>query len=151
GGVVGSWPSTAPPTATVATVGATGATPPVSTPVPTPPTAPPTAPITTPTLGPATPPPTAGPTTPPTPPPEQRLQAIREALQRGEFPTALSLLEVLQRDAPTTPGLTDTLYEAHLGYGNLLLSRDQIDESWGEYGRALEVRPNDPAALDGQK
>jgi serine/threonine-protein kinase len=85
------------------------------------------------------------------PSPEQQLGTALAAIDGGDFPTALAMLAALQEGAPTTDGLDDALYRAHVGYGRQLLDQGSPDESYAEYGEALKLRPDDPAAQDGQK
>jgi serine/threonine-protein kinase len=114
----------------------------------------------------AVPTPTPAPTAPPAPTdapgqptvaqaaprsPEQQLADARAAVDAGDFQTAFSVLGGLQANAPGTEGLDDALYKAHLGYGQQLFEQGQPDASYAEFGEALKLRPDDPAALDGQK
>jgi tetratricopeptide (TPR) repeat protein len=75
----------------------------------------------------------------------------RAALDGGDFPQALALLSGLERGDPDAPELGEVLYQAHLGFGRKLLEEGRLDHSYGEFGEALKLKPDDPAALDGQK
>jgi hypothetical protein len=130
---------TTPPATRAATSVPPAATlgPPTATPVP--PTATPVPPTATAV------PPTA------TPSAERRLEVARAALDGRNFPQALALLNGLKQSDPNLPELDEALYEAHLGFGRVLLEEGRLDHSYGEFGEALKLKPNDPAGLDGQK
>jgi tetratricopeptide (TPR) repeat protein len=85
------------------------------------------------------------------PSPEQQVQAAQAQIERGEHAAALAALVALKASAPETAGLDDALYGAYLGHGQQQLERGLLDESQAAYAKALELRVDDPAALDGQK
>jgi tetratricopeptide (TPR) repeat protein len=101
-----------------------------------------------PTLAPSTA--TAVPPTP-TPSPGQRLDAARALLDQQRYPEAIAAMNAIRDSDPSTPGLDDALYQAHMGYGGKLLAQDDVEGSYAEYGAALKLRPNDQAALNGQQ
>jgi serine/threonine-protein kinase len=99
-----------------------------------------------------TPVPTVAPTAPPAPPsPEEQLGEAQAAIERGDFSTALPLLAALQQASPPPDGIDEARYKAYLGYGQHLLDQGQLDESNAQFSEALAIRPDDPAALEGQK
>jgi serine/threonine-protein kinase len=88
----------------------------------------------------------------PSPPsPEEQLGTAQAAIERGDFSTALPLLAALQQASPSPDGLDEARYKGYLGYGQQLLDQGQLDESNAQFGEALAIRPDDPAALEGQK
>jgi serine/threonine protein kinase/tetratricopeptide (TPR) repeat protein len=108
---------------------------------------------------PVTPPPTSPPAptaTAEAPPPtvvtpEQRLQAAQASLSAGDFPAALAALQELRQASPSTPGVEDTLFRAHLDFGRALLDREDLDGSLAQYAEALTLRPDDATAREGQR
>ncbi len=110
---------------------------------------PPTAPPAPATVTPAAPPTATSP--PATPSPQQRLQTARASLEAGDFVQALALLNAIKQTDPATPGLDDALYQAHIGYGKALLDQGDFDHGYAEYTEALQLKPADGAAMDGQK
>lgn len=85
------------------------------------------------------------------PSPEQQLATAQTAIDRGDYPSAFSVLAALLQLSPPPDGLDESRYRAHVGYGQQLLEQGQLDESDAQFGEALKVRPDDPAALEGQK
>ncbi|MFN0070064.1 MAG: protein kinase domain-containing protein [Chloroflexota bacterium] len=81
----------------------------------------------------------------------QQLQIAESALHAGDFPGALRLLGALHQSDPSTIGLAEIRYRAHLDYGRQLLGRGDLDASYAQFDEALVLRRDDPAALDGQK
>jgi serine/threonine-protein kinase len=148
-------PAAKAPTATALPAAAPAAAAPAATaaaPAPAPTTASAAAPTVAPTQPPApTPAPTVAAVEVPTPSPEQQLATALAAIDRGDFPSAFSLLAGLLQLSPPPDGLDEARYRAHLGYGQQLLEQGQLDESAGQFDEALNVRPDDPAALEGQK
>jgi hypothetical protein len=104
-----------------------------------------------PTMSGATPEPLPPPSEPPPATPEQQMSAALEAIERGDFTTALALLGPLRGAQPTIEGLDDSLYRAHLGYGQQLLAEGRLDESSAEVDEALKLRDGDPVALEAQR
>jgi len=88
---------------------------------------------------------------PAAPGPQQRLQQAQAALAAGDFQTGLPTLLALKQTDPGLPGLDAALYKASIDYGKILLDLGNLDGSYAQYGAALGLRANDPAALDGQK
>jgi len=83
--------------------------------------------------------------------PEQQLAQAQAQAEGGEYVSALSILGSLKESAPSTDGLDDALYRAYLGHGQQLLEHGLLDESYAAYGEGLKLRPDDPAALEGQR
>jgi hypothetical protein len=96
------------------------------------------------------PPPTAVPQTP-TPGPAQRLAEADAILAGGDSGRALELVQAVKQSDPTAPGLNDLLYRASMAHAKRLLDAGELDAAWGLYAQALELRPDDAAAKDGQK
>jgi serine/threonine-protein kinase len=92
----------------------------------------------------------SGPTATPMPTPEQQLQAAKAALFDRDFPRALALLSDLKQAHPSLAGLDEMRFQAHLGYGQHLLAQDNLAESEAQFGQALEIKANDPAAVNGR-
>jgi hypothetical protein len=97
-------------------------------------------------------PPTAVPPTavPPTLTPNERLAHVKDAADAGNFPTALKLLDELRASNPSMAGLDAAEYDIHMAFAQALLQQSNPDGAYGEFGAALKVRPNDPAAKAGQ-
>ena len=57
----------------------------------------------------------------------------------------------IKGDPKLAPMVDDTLRLTYLAHANQLLEQNKLDESYGEFGEALKIAPNDPEALDGQK
>ena len=115
-----------------------------------PPAAKPTQPP-TPTQAPTSTPP------PPTPNPEQRVLTAQAAVASGDLPGAIEQLRAV-RDDPAVKAdpnvgamVNETLRLTHVVHGNQLLEQNKLEESYGQFGEALKITPNDPEALDGQK
>lgn len=136
-----SGPPTPPPTVEVAVA----ATPTVAVAPPTvpPPTATPVPP--TATAVPPTPVPTATLT------PDQRLASVGDLVARGEFDPAIDILLDLRQARPGQAEIEERLYQVYLAHASALLQRGELDNSYAQYARALELRRDDPAALEGQK
>jgi serine/threonine-protein kinase len=86
-----------------------------------------------------------------TPLPAERLQAAQAAFDARRFDEAPTILDGLRQSEPNTPGLSDLAYRAQMEYGKALLDEGDLDSSWTAYSAALDIRPNDAAALEGQK
>jgi tetratricopeptide (TPR) repeat protein len=87
----------------------------------------------------------------PPPPPEQQLRAGVAQIDSGEYAQAVAALQSLRASAPDTESVDDALYRALLGLGQQQREQGLLDDSYATYGEALTLRPDDPAALDGQK
>ena len=138
-------PTRSAPTAPVAVIRTVPSRPTEAPPalVPSPTQSPPTAVAT-----PAVPPPTPGPT--------DRMVTAQGAVGAGDYATAIAELEAVRRDPgvqsdPTLASVVaENLRKSHLLYGNQLLERGQLDDSYAQFGEALKITPNDPDALNGQ-
>ncbi len=80
-----------------------------------------------------------------------RLLVARAMVNAGNFAGAYERLETLVADAPDADGLDELLYRFQVGHGRELLERGDLDGSEARFGAALELRPDDPAALAGRR
>ena len=85
------------------------------------------------------------------PSPEQQLLLAQKLIQDGDHASAVAALMALKESAPDTAGVDDALYGAYVGLGKQQLDQGLLDDSYAAYGEALKLRPDDPAAQDGQK
>jgi tetratricopeptide (TPR) repeat protein len=75
----------------------------------------------------------------------------------GDFPTAIRQLEnvrqdpAVQSDRGLAAMVNEALRAAHLAYGNRLLEQGKLDDSYAEFKAILDIAPDDPDAIDGQK
>jgi len=86
-----------------------------------------------------------------TPSPSDGLQEARTLLGKGDAGRAIEILEMLTRRDGTSPELDETLYQAYLKHGQATLGRHDLDLSYAMFAEAARLKPNDPAAHDGQK
>ena len=86
-----------------------------------------------------------------TPSPSDGLQEARTLLGKGDAGRAIEVLEMLTRRDGTSPELDETLYQAYLKHGQATLGRHDLDLSYAMFAEAARLKPNDPAAHDGQK
>jgi tetratricopeptide (TPR) repeat protein len=91
---------------------------------------------------PATPRPTAMPTNEPTP---ESLPAFTEtweqALERGDWGTAIPQLEMLSEANPADATWRDRLVEAHMNYGAELAGNGEWEAALGRFDAALALKP----------
>ena len=99
------------------------------------------------TLAPTAPPTAAA---PPTLTPDQRLAQARDASAAGNHPAALALLDELRKANTALPSLDDAQYDIHMAFAQALLQQNNPDGAYEQFGAALKLRPNDPAAKAGQ-
>ena len=83
--------------------------------------------------------------------PEERLAQARGVADAGNYRAALDILDGLSQSNPTLAGLDDARYDIHMAFAKALLDQNNHDGSYAEYAEALKVRPNDAAAVEGQK
>ena len=86
-----------------------------------------------------------------TPSPSDGLQEARALLGEGDAGRAIEILETLKRRDGTSPELEEALYQAYLAHGQATLGRNDLDLSYAMFAEAARLKPNDPAAHDGQK
>jgi serine/threonine-protein kinase len=138
-------------TAVTAVAGVTAAVTP-ATPTPQVVTATPQAVTQTPqVLTPTAPPFTPTPAAPPTLTPDQRLAQARDASAAGNHAAALKLLDDLRGSDPSLAGLDDAEYDLHMAFARALVEQGNADGGYEQFGAALRVRPNDGAAVEGQR
>jgi hypothetical protein len=85
-----------------------------------------------------------------TPSPSDGLEGARALLGGGVTGRAIEILEALKRRDGTSPELEEALYQAYLEHGQETLGRGDLDLSYAMFTEAARLRPNDPAAYDGQ-
>jgi S1-C subfamily serine protease len=86
-----------------------------------------------------------------TPSAPDRIREARAVLDGGDAARAIELLTALKRQEVSDPSLDETLYQAFLKHGQITLGRNELDLSYAMFAEALKLKPNDPAAQDGQK
>ena len=66
-----------------------------------------------------------------------------EAWEKGDWVTAINLLEKLAAQEPTNAAWRSRLFEAHVRLGNQFADNNQVKESLAQYDIALSLRPYD--------
>jgi tetratricopeptide (TPR) repeat protein len=93
---------------------------------------------------------------------QAELRAAQRAQDRGEYAAARSHYAAVQQLDPAVPGvrralaelegiLSDHAFESLLSEGYAALANRQYAAARASFARALERRPNDPAAVDGHR
>jgi tetratricopeptide (TPR) repeat protein len=93
---------------------------------------------------------------------QAELRAAQRAHDRGDYTAARSHFAAVQQLDPAAPGvrqalgelegiLSDHAFEALLSDGYAALANQRYAAARASFARALERRPNDPAAVDGQR
>jgi lipoprotein-anchoring transpeptidase ErfK/SrfK len=82
---------------------------------------------------------------PPTRPPTltPATNSWEEAWNKGDWISAVALLEQLSAKEPTNSVWRSRLFEAHVRLGNYYADRNQVKEALTEYDRAVALRPYD--------
>jgi tetratricopeptide (TPR) repeat protein len=90
------------------------------------------------------------------------LRDAQRARDRGEYEAALTHFETIRNLDPATPGVRDQIaelngilseqsFDALLSAGYSALGRARYDDARASFAKALEMRPSDTAAIDGQR